>query len=301
MRKAASCCMVFGVLLMLCTVVVLPAKASVSNFNWIGAIMRNSYDDFYGASVTAYEENSTASLVVSVYNNYYSAVYPYSAVQVNVSAVKVGFDWGSNYTSTECSIDEPVQIAPYQSHVFTITFRVPSTSAVSNFVTHSYTIYAEHVNSTSGAKKTVGSWTESGSGFVIFSADQAVAYNSKMELEATYPSYPYYIPILTAKGRQLLAESSAERTAAGRYYTRGTFDSAKLHYQNALALVRQALSNETETWSSFEDLFAGLLRSGGNLLTMQGYAWLLFGIGFILMSIGSLVYLIRKRPTGSTS
>jgi hypothetical protein len=185
--------------------------------------------------------------------------------------------------------------------VFTITFRVPSTSAVSDFVTHSYTIYVEHVNSTSGAKKTVGSWTELGSGFVIFSADQAAAYNSKMELEATYPSYPYSIPILTAKGRQLLAESSAERTAASRYYTRGTFDSAKLHYQNALALVRQALSDETETWSSFEDLFAGLLRSGGNLLTMQGYAWLLFGIGFILISIGSLVYLMRKRPTGSTS
>jgi hypothetical protein len=291
MRKVTLFCAITCVLLILSVGIISPVKASISNFNWIGAIIRNGYDEFYGAPVTAYEENSTASLVVNIYNS------NYPSSQINVSAVKVGFDWGQNYTSTECSTSNPVQIAYYQSHVFTVTFTVPSVSSASNFVTHGYTIYVEHVNSTAGPKEIVGQWTDSESGFAIFSADQAAAYDLKTQLES-YPSSYFFF---TAKARELLTTSTVEKNAAGRYYDRGSFNSAKTHYQNAITLIQQAYSNETQKFSGFEDAFAGLLKGGENLLNMEGYAWLLFGIGFVLISIGSLIFLSRKRPTPRTS
>src|SRR4030042_3763925 len=137
----------------------------------------NSYDDFYGASVTGYEENTTAILVVNVYNAYH-------VVQVNVSKVTVGFDWGVNYTS---SIADPYAIQPFESHVFTVTFTVPSVLMASNFVTHSYVIYVEHVNSTAGFKELVSAWTRSDDGFVVFSSDQADARNFRDQANA-YPT-----------------------------------------------------------------------------------------------------------------
>jgi hypothetical protein len=65
--------------------------------------------------------------------------------------------------------------------------------------------------------------------------------------------------------------------------------------------MQQAWSNETGTWSTFENSFADLLKGGSNLLMFQGYAWLLFGIGFLLIGVGLLVYLVRKRPQPKTS
>jgi uncharacterized membrane protein len=31
------------------------------------------------------------------------------------------------------------------------------------------------------------------------------------------------------------------------------------------------------------------------LLTMQGYAWFIFAVGFLIMSIGALIFLARRR------
>jgi hypothetical protein len=273
-------------------------NAAISNFNWIGAITRNNYDDFYGTSITAYAEGASAGLVVNVYND-----YGYYGTPINVSAVKVGFDWGVNYTSSGCSIDNPFSVSAHQSQVFTINFTVPSASIASNLIVHSYTVYVEHVNSTAGNKRIVDTWTQGGSGFVVFSADQADAYNYKKQVE-TYPSYTssyYSIPIITAKGRELMLKSNVARSMGSDAYMRGDFSKAKQYYKDSLDSIQQAWSNETEKWSTFENSIADLLRGGGNLLTFQGYAWLLFGIGFLFISIGALVYLLRKGTPPRTS
>ena len=165
----------FGKYFVLCAVVLVialkmpPAGASIGNYNWISSTARNEYDSFYGSYVTAYEENTSAFLVVSVSNDLY-------VVQLNVSAVKVGFDWGVNYSSSECSIDNPFGIASSQAHIFTINFTVPSALFASNLVTHGYTIYVESVNSTTGPKRIVTSWTMNGNAFAVFSTDQAAAH-----------------------------------------------------------------------------------------------------------------------------
>jgi len=289
MKKSVIGCLI------LCAVILVPAMnlpaamASINSQNWMGAIVRNGYDDFYGTFVTAYEEGKTARLAVNVYNDYF--------VQLNVSAVKVGFDWGTNYTSSECSMDTPSVISPYQSHVFIAEFQLPPVSSASNLVTHGYTIYVELVNSTSGSKRIMDTWTGSGSNFAIFSSDQADAYSYKEEVEA-YPSSTYYnIQFLTAEARELIMRSSVAKSMGSHYYVLGDFNSSKTYYKNSLDFMQQAWSNETEKWSTFENSLADLLKGAGNLLMYQGYAWLLFAFGFLLMSIGVLVYLVRKRPT----
>jgi hypothetical protein len=280
--------------IILCTVILVAAlnmplaRASITNYNWISTVVRNQYDDFYGTSVTAYEENTSAFLVVSVSNDYYAG-------QLNVSDVKVGFDWGVNYSSSECSIDNPFGIASLQSHVFTINFTVPSALFASNLVTHGYTIYVESVNSTTGNKKIINSWTMNGDGFAVFSSDQAAAHMSKQELDAYPTTNLNGIPFLTANARQLLQQSNVAKTLASNSYARGDFSTSATYYKNSLDYMQQAWSNETAKWSTFEDAIASILQGGGNLLTMQGYAWLIFSVGFLIMSVGVLIYLARKR------
>jgi hypothetical protein len=292
--KRASIVYVILCSLILFSVVSLPnAKASINNYNWIGTMVRNSIDNFYGAPITAYEENTTANLVVDVYNDFFG-------VQINVSAVTVGFDWGVNYTSSQCSITNPYAIQPSESNVFTITFTVPSVLIASNFVTHSYTIYVEHVNSTTGNKGMVGSWKKSGDSFAVFSSDQADAFNLKQQVEA-YPTTSINgIPILTAKARELIVQSNVAKTLAASYYVQGDFANAKKYYGNSLNGIQEAYSNDTDQLSSIENSLSNLLKSAGDLMTYQGYSWLLFGLGFLLMGIGVVVYLTRKRPQSAT-
>jgi hypothetical protein len=290
MKKAPIIFALLCTLILFSAVTLHSANASITNYNWINTLLHNSYDEFYGTSVTGYEENTTANLVVNVYNDFFG-------FQVNVSKVAVGFDWGINYTSSDVSLDQPYAIPPYQSHVFSVSFEIPSVLMASNFVTHSYIIYVEHVNSTTGNKGLVSFWTRSDDGFAVFSSDQANARSLRDQINA-YPSTTSIngIPILTANARELIVQSGIAETMASNYYGQGDFTNAKNYYADSLNDLQQAFSNDTDMMSSIESSLANLLNSGGNLLMFQGYAWLLIAIGFLLMGVGVLVYLVRKRP-----
>lgn len=302
MRELKRKIVIVGILCILVLVLTANAPsvhASITNWNWIGAVTKGTFDDFYGVPITAYEENTTAIFVLNVYNDYTFAF----ANQINVSAVKVGFDWGQNYTSSECSITDPFVIPLYQSHLFTVTFTVPSVLVASNFVTHSYTAFVEQVNSTSGAQQMITpTWTQSGSGFAVFSSDQTDAYESREQIDA-YPSTTTIggLPILTAQARELIVQSTVAKTLADNYYMQGDFSSAKQYYGNSLNYIQEAFSNETQQWTSIENSLTNLINGGSSLLMFQGYAWLLFGFGFLLMGIGVLIYLARKRTPPRTN
>jgi len=56
---------------------------------------------------------------------------------------------------------------------------------------------------------------------------------------------------------------------------------ARAYYKNSLDYIQQAWSNETAKWSTFEDAIASILQGGDNLLSMHGYAWLIFAVGYL--------------------
>jgi len=119
-----------------------------------------------------------------------------------------------------------------------------------------------------------------------------------MDVYDDFPA-PLYLP---SEARRLWIEAAVEEAMADEAYNLyGNFTDAKIHYGNALDLIDEALSSEVDKTSSFEDALLGLIDSAGSYLSMQGYGYMIigvgFGIGFLLMGIGVVVYLVRKSKT----
>jgi hypothetical protein len=256
------------------------ATAAIQSHNWIGAAYEGT-DAFLGSSVIAFKTGSTAKLVVQVYNDFRVGA-PYNAVRpVNVSAVKVWFDWNQNYTSTECSQDYPFVVQPNMYHSFTITFNVTGTDVASNLVTHNYKIYVEHVQSIlAGAKAVVGTWTTSGSNFAVYSTEQAYSMQVVQKYSISTPQFSLFGPS-TARG--FWTASQLEMVEGARLYATGDFTNAKTHYQNADSLSQQAIQSEE--------------NQGLTLNNFQSYGFLLMGIGLTLFGVGALVFGVRRRSS----
>jgi hypothetical protein len=277
-----------------------PAQASIEQFTWLPPYVYRGYDNlFYQTDIVGYKTGTTAQLSVPVYNDWWGYK------PVNVSAVKVEFDWNINYTSAEASLANPIQIPPYQRRAFTISFTVPSTTVASNLLAHTYKIYVEHVNATTGPKKIVDTWTAQWSNWypkyklAVYSSDQADAYDSRQMLEAYY--YDYYPTYTFAETRELMVQSRFEQRLGELRYTAGNFTGAKTHYQKALELRKEAISTDVNKMSTVEDTLMSLANSlrdiadsYRNVMWMQGITFLLASLGFLLLCLGCVTYLIRK-------
>jgi len=278
-------------------------KADIISSRWLGYAYSDQ-DSFHRASVIAYEFNTTAILDITVFNDYVADK------PVNISAVKVGFDWGQNYTSSQTSINNPYVIPWHESRVITVSFKIPSQTEVSNLYMYSYKVYLEHVNSTTGAKKIIGSETMfGGTNFVVYSADQVEAQKTKIIVQGiqamTSPS-----DFNSTKARLLWMKAENETFVAGMLYGKGDFAGAKNHYMTALSLTNQALAAEEAKGGGFDDAQVRVLQAQANSLeasanylnglsnmwVLIGVAAVLFALGYIIRGLGAL----RKPPVAST-
>jgi hypothetical protein len=291
---------------------------------WVGTIIKNSYDYFYGTYVYAgYKTGSTALIAVSVYSDYYVGSPYYTYRPINVSAVIVGFDWGVNYTSTDVSMTTPYQIPYSQTHTFQISFTVPDTTVATNLALHSYQIYVELANATAAPNKKIYSAVEySGTGFADYSADQGDSMNLARQWSAYGSLY-----FSTANASSLYKKAQIEEGLASNSYQSGSFTDSKTHYTNALSLVNQALTAEVNRLTSTEDLSnanakttadasmvtanaamvranasateADAAKTSADAALTNAYGWMAIGIGWILIGIGVIVYGLR-RPKPAT-
>jgi hypothetical protein len=279
------------------------ANASSSlnvTYEWQGITFKG-YDDFYGSDIIAFTAGSTAMLTVNIVNNIYW--------QMNVSAVKVRFDWNQNFSATgDFSDTNPRIIAHDVSCEFVVSFTVPTTG-ISNLFKHSYDIYVEHVNSTTTPQELRTPHVISGgSNFVVFSSDQAAYQTSRIQYSDLSTSYPEsYFTAVDAYYQYALA-SSYHLTAA-RSYRIGNFSDAKFWEQNAVYLYNLAIfiqknkinwimenneisnSNATVKLAEAE---AKYMDAQANYYNFLANAWIIFSVGFLLMGVGVLVYAARK-------
>ena len=264
-----------------------PAHAGLASSNWLSPLKKNETDDFYALNVTGYETLTSASLAINVLNGYSGNI------TMNVTAVKVWFDWGVNYTSDANLFNQtsPFVLNTGQSHVFTVNVNLPDTATASNLVLHSYNITIEEVNATSAPQLVFGSPYGPYSNFAVFSAEQAQAIGLVRDIEK-YNSATF--PFMTTKGRQLLQQALFTKSQGDKAYKKGDFTGAVTLYQNATSLYDAAWGNETGKTIAFEDAFLNLVNSGQNVLNMMGVGYAMFGIGFLFMGIGVVVYLVRK-------
>jgi len=279
------------------------ARADISSWKWLGYAF-NGYDAFHRTTVYAYEEKSSAILSVTIYNDYVSGR------PLNISALKVGLDWGKNYTSAMTSLNEPFVIPWHETRVIPIVFTVPNLTEVSNQAQYGYTIYLEYVNATTGPQKVIGSDKEFGSNnFVIYSADQVNAQKTKQiveEMQSTTSANDFN----STKAKLLWTKAENETFVAELLYTQGDFTNAKNHYANALSLLNQAFAAEDDKGGGFDkaqvqvleaqakslEATANYMNGLSNMWVLIGVAAVLFAIGYIIRGLGAL-----RKPTVATT
>jgi tetratricopeptide (TPR) repeat protein len=330
MRKTVSTTIGLLIAALFLALVRTPVQASISDYQWIDPFYKE-YDSFYGRYVTAYEELSTAQLLVRVYDD----AYYYS--NINITAVKVYFDWDQNFTATGF----PYRMRYNQYHNWVISFTVPATNVASNMYTHSFIVYVEYNYSSSGS--TYWSWS-SGDNFAVYSMDQADAMGLSKEISAKLYYAPSYLS--SDEATMMLNQARTDRNIGEMQYDQGDFALAKEYYGKAVTLFDQAYANETKYAKASDELYwaseyaqlniskleaeswkmqadASLIEANAmmkqaeaamieanatrtqadaalttaNATLNQSYAWIIFGIGFVIMSIGIMVYAMKKPKT----
>lgn len=261
-----------------------PTNATILNHNWTNPVRRNFYDDYLGYVNVAYERGTTANMIINIRNN--RGLDAYFRVIVQMS-------WASaNVTATPSEY----QILEDESYIFEAAINIPS--SVSNLYKHSYTI-------TSQWKIAPGdNWIiddiETFNDFAVYSSEQTQINTVKLTLEA-YPSLSP-IPFLTSpKARELMINATVNQNLGEQSYSRANFTDALSHYNKALTATEDAFTADTEYATSLGDSLVAVMNSGQTYLSMQGYAFIIAAIGFLLIGVGAIVYLIRrsKPPTAT--
>jgi len=279
------------------------AQADISSWKWLGYTF-NGYDAFHRTTVYAYEEKSTATISLAIYNDYVSGR------PLNISTLKVGMDWGKNYTSTMTSLNQPFVIPWHETRVIPIVFIVPNLTEVSNKAQYGYTIYLEYVNATTGPRKVIGSDKDfAGTNFVVYSSDQVNAQKTNQIVEEMLDTTSAS-DFNSTKAKLDWIKAENETFVAGMLYSQGDFAGAKTHYTTALSLINQALAAEEDKGGGFDaaqvkvmeaqakslEATANYMNGLSNMWVLIGVAAVLFAIGYIIRGLGAL-----RRPAVATT
>jgi hypothetical protein len=284
--------------LIVLALLVRPGAANISTTKWLEPTFSGT-DAFYGSpapTIMAYEEGSTAKLVVSV------TASPYS--WINVTWVRISFDWGKTYNSTEADGVKPsIEINATSSvYVFNIAFTAPSTTVVSNLIRHSYTITVSFEYSGGNSE-----FTTSASDFVIYSTVQADAQTLNQQVDA-YGTWSFS----SSEAQVLWQRGKNAATSGDAYYKNGDFTNAVTSYQSALNYYNQsfdaektyqnavdtalttAQSNYYNALANNASIQADASKTQADAALTSAYGWLSFGIGWILIGIGAIIYGVKK-------
>ena len=261
-----------------------PANALILSHNWTDPLRRNFSDGFLGSVSVAYERGSAANLIINIRN--YMGFDAYFTVVVKMS-------WTSeNVTATPTEY----KILQGESHVFEAEIDIPSD--VSNLYKHSYTIYSRWRAAPGGI------WSndevETYGDFAVYSSEQRQINAIRLTLDA----YPYWspIPFLTSGvARELMINASIHESLGSQSYSRGDFADALDQYNKALSATENAYAADTKYASSLEDALVAVMNAGQTYLSMQGYAFIIASVAFLLIGIGAITYLIRRsKPPAVT-
>ena len=287
----------------------IPAYANIpsTGMTWLGTANHGSKDPYYNQNmnVSAYEENTTAVLAVTVTN---ASSGKWSSNTINVTSIYVSFDWGSTYYSTQVSASNPMLVNNnVTGRVIFVNFTVPDTKVASNLFRHTYTVFVnyQYANKSATYQTLKGTFQYTAQDFVVYSTDQADAQNLA-GITASYPDLSKLISSsnLSAEAQILWNDAANETATAARYYQQGNFPAAKQSYSNALNDKNQAWAAEQSYLTVLQDLQTQ--KTQAEIASMNAYAsflngfstlWVLLGIGWVLLDIGYIIKWLRaKRP-----
>jgi len=324
MRKVVAILLGFVLTMAISTATISPAHATISSIEWIAPV-RQGYDSFYGDWIVAYKTATDWSLAVNIYGS--------AALGLNISKIRVWFDWGTNYNYT---YSYPLtQVPSGEYRVFSVSNTTPATTTASNLFPHRYTVYVEHAKNTSTRvlSGTLSySWSSLGYKFAVYSADQDVAVSSADrydDLATAYAGYTW----TSAEAISLRSQATLENSRGDDYYDRGDFANAKTSYAAAVSKFEQAIAAQNEYAATDQEIDLNNLNATGtatltnananmklaeaaeieanaamieaNATKVQAdaaltnaWGWYFIGIGFAIgwtfMGIGVVIYALRK-------
>jgi hypothetical protein len=315
-RKIAATLSLLSLSLVMMTLAMTAARAiDGTQFRWIEPDYSGEDPSLSGnPTVIGYKEGTNWNFTMSWTNSY--------DVVINITAIRIYFSWGKNYTNT---FSTPMMVDKGETKTFTMYNMTPPVTETSELWSHSYSVFIHHVNSTTAPYAEVPSTLRlpspinpfSGSGFVVLSEDHLACLELWAKLNGIFTpivgggtamiNAVQGLPTDIAEVQVLYQKAFMEFDLGTRILDTGVYGQAKTHLQNADDLYGQALDAWNEKGTAMEDADLNYTKSEtaynyalASAANINAYGWLLFGLGWTFIGLGVIIYGLRKPKTASS-
>lgn len=335
MKKIFAIIISLLVLTLSLTLATTPVQAYIDTYHWIMPFYKG-YDPFYGDYVTAYKTGSTAQLLVRVYNNwggypsititdvkvlfdwnvnYTTTECPYVMLYGEYHNFIIDFgvpdtDVASNAFAhsyvifVEFTYDSSESYWSYYPWEYFAVYSLGQADAMDasmelsaklSYVPYFHSYEARMMLSKAQTESSIGSQYYMRGNFTTAKTHYETGLNlfdGAFEIESDYAKTQdeYSIASQEAELNYYTAQANATKTQADAAMTE-----ANAALKEADAAMKQAEAAMIEANATKTQADAAVILANATL--NQSYAWLLFGIGFIIISIGVLAYAIKKPKT----
>ena len=263
-----------------------PARALPPNPNWVEPAYKG-WDPYYGMNITGY-------LTGTNWNFTFGWTNP-NDYQINVTALRMYFSWGKNYTSAYLAT-----IPAGATRIFSFVNMTPTLlDAPEQMGLYSYSVYVHHVNSTNVELLPIN--PINGGSFAVLSADHLACLNvwAKYYTPSGARAFPSGVNITHAQVELMQAKFELEQGI--QFFQVGVFDAAKAHFQTGDAYFNDALATWNTGGTAIENADLAYKQAQttyytalGDANRMNAYGWILFGLGWVFIGLGIIIYAARK-------
>jgi hypothetical protein len=251
-----------------------PVGADIAAYEWTNTTYQG-LDGFYGANIVAYKTGAGAELIARVVNN------QGSDISIDYGRLELGWD----ATPLE-AVERPTTIASGDYALFRWTFEVPSNTAATNLLMHTYEITVQYDEPGNPDRQ----WSESGANLVVYSEEQAASRDSIDKWDANMSSYV----IWGYEGRRAMTEAWYLYNKAEAEYDSGNFVGAAADYAAAVTTQEKAINADAS--AALTNQSAQTLEGTGG---MKGIGYLIAGIGIAILGlsvgIGVIAWGLRRQ------
>ena len=295
-KIAAILCLL--ILPLISLALIAPAKAADgSPYGWVEPAYVGQ-DVYYGTYIVGYLTGTNWNFTFSWTN--------YEGHQINVTALRMYFSWGKNYTSAY-----PTQVAAGATKIFSFANMTPTLpEAPEQIGPFWYQVYIHHANNTVAPYDDNSIYTGIyNSNFAVLSADHLACLN----LWAKYTMFLGGSPsMMSPQGmfpfggnitevQVLFTRAMFELEQGSLIFEAGVFGAAKTHLQTGDTYFSDALTAWNDRGTAIEDADLAYKEAQttyytalGDANKMNAYGWILFGLGWMFIGLGIIIYAFRK-------
>jgi hypothetical protein len=284
---------------------VTPVRADATHAAWVEPAYAGIDPALGSASIVGYLTGTNWNFSFSWTND--------QGVPINITDVRVYFDWGKNYTSSYSVIN---QIMPGITQTFAVYNVTPPITEAPELWAHNYYVYLDHVNDTATPYRTWNPiYMTSGSNFAVLSADHLECLRLWRRLNgvnwhgiSSMSTSAAYSPTSITKVTVMIEKAHAKYDLGYSILQAKVFGQAKTYLTDADTMYSQALDIWDERGTAYEDadlnntiaqtnLYnaqADAERKTGDAALVNAYGTLLFGLGWVFIGLGVVVYGMKK-------